>query len=188
MNNALITLTSPNTLGVLAYIIIANKQIHSFQIHCLNEFLQKNDFGDNKEIIINIFSGMEGTVSWNQALSAFLSETLETQKKFYDMAYQLAYIDGIVDEEERALLKQLETKLGVSLEEIETIKNNAQQQAEKQRHTANTLFQQPVSTDTPKSLWQKIKNSKVVKAIKYIMRIKVTIEIPNALPEGRGEK
>ena len=38
------------------------------------------------------------------------------------------------------------------------------------------------------SLWQRIKNSKFVKAIKYIMKIKVVIEIPNALPEGRGEE
>ena len=37
------------------------------------------------------------------------------------------------------------------------------------------------------SLWQRIKNSKIVKAIKYVMKIRVVIEVPNALPEGRGE-
>lgn len=37
------------------------------------------------------------------------------------------------------------------------------------------------------SLWQKIKNSKVVRAIAYVMKIKVIVEVPNALPEGRGE-
>lgn len=36
------------------------------------------------------------------------------------------------------------------------------------------------------SLWQRIKNSKFVKTIKYIMQIKVKLEYP-ALPEGRGE-
>ena len=41
--------------------------------------------------------------------------------------------------------------------------------------------------DVKPSLWQRIKNSKVVKAISYIMKIKVKIEVPNALPEGRGE-
>ena len=37
------------------------------------------------------------------------------------------------------------------------------------------------------SLWQRIKNSKVVKAISYVMKIKVTLVKPVALPEGRGE-
>ena len=37
------------------------------------------------------------------------------------------------------------------------------------------------------SLWQRIKNSKVVRAISYVMKIKVTLVKPVALPEGRGE-
>ena len=37
------------------------------------------------------------------------------------------------------------------------------------------------------SLWQRFKNSKFVKAISYIMKIKVVIQTPEALPEGRGE-
>ena len=36
------------------------------------------------------------------------------------------------------------------------------------------------------SLWQRIKNSKLVRTIKYIMQIRVVLEYP-ALPEGRGE-
>lgn len=37
------------------------------------------------------------------------------------------------------------------------------------------------------SLWQRIKNSKVVKAISYAMKIKITLQRPAELPEGRGE-
>ncbi len=37
------------------------------------------------------------------------------------------------------------------------------------------------------SLWQRIKNSKIVKAIKYAMKIRIVVQMPNALPEGRGE-
>lgn len=36
------------------------------------------------------------------------------------------------------------------------------------------------------SLWQRIKNSKVVRAIRYAMKIRVVLQYP-ALPEGRGE-
>ena len=37
------------------------------------------------------------------------------------------------------------------------------------------------------SLWQRIKNSKIVQAIKYAMKIRIVVQLPNALPEGRGE-
>ncbi len=37
------------------------------------------------------------------------------------------------------------------------------------------------------SLWQRIKNSKLVRTINYILKIKVVLEFP-ALPEGRGEQ
>lgn len=36
------------------------------------------------------------------------------------------------------------------------------------------------------SLWQRIKNCKLVRAISYAMKIKVVLQVP-ALPEGRGE-
>ena len=37
------------------------------------------------------------------------------------------------------------------------------------------------------SLWQRFKNSKFVKAISYVFKIKVVLQVP-ALPEGRGEE
>lgn len=36
------------------------------------------------------------------------------------------------------------------------------------------------------SLWQRIKNSKIVRAIRYAMKIRVVLQYP-ALPEGKGE-
>ena len=51
----------------------------------------------------------------------------------------------------------------------------------------NKEYMEQTRVEVKPSLWQRIKNSKVVKAISYIMKIKVKIEVPNALPEGRGE-
>ena len=48
-------------------------------------------------------------------------------------------------------------------------------------YTAETTF------EAKPSLWQRIKNSKLVRAVSYVMKIRVKIELPNALPEGRGE-
>ena len=75
----------------------------------------------------------------------------------------------------------LEPIVEENIEEITDTKVNLVQEEENKEYLEQTRV------DVKPSLWQRIKNSKVVKAIKYIMKIKVVIELPNALPEGRGE-
>ena len=50
----------------------------------------------------------------------------------------------------------------------------------KQEYIAETTFEQKPS------LWQRIKNSKFVRAIRYVMKIRVVLDYP-ALPEGKSE-
>ncbi len=52
----------------------------------------------------------------------------------------------------------------------------------------NQEYLEQTRVEVKPSLWQRIKNSKVVKAIKYIMKIRVVVQVPNALPEGRGDE
>ena len=47
-------------------------------------------------------------------------------------------------------------------------------------------YLQQTTFDVKPSLWQRIKNSKVIRTIRYIMKIRVVLDFP-ALPEGRGE-
>ena len=49
-----------------------------------------------------------------------------------------------------------------------------------------TYFEQ-TRVEVKPSLWKRIKNSKIVRAISYAMKIKVVLQVP-ALPEGRGEQ
>ena len=49
-------------------------------------------------------------------------------------------------------------------------------------------YQNETTFEAKPSLWQRIRNSKVVRAATYVFRIRIRIELPsNALPEGRGE-
>jgi len=54
--------------------------------------------------------------------------------------------------------------------------------------TEQQLYTQETTFEAKPTLWQRFKNSKIVRAATYVFRIKVRIELPNALPEGRGEK
>lgn len=48
------------------------------------------------------------------------------------------------------------------------------------------IEEQQVEKTKKPSLWQRFKNSKFVRTIKYVMKIRVVLDYP-ALPEGRGE-
>ncbi len=61
------------------------------------------------------------------------------------------------------------------VENIQETKENTQEQ-----YIEETTF------EAKPSLWSRIKNSKFVKAIKYIAKIKIVVQYPDALPEGRG--
>lgn len=66
--------------------------------------------------------------------------------------------------------------------EVEAVLN----QIEEVTPEDKTYFEQ-TRVEVKPSLWQRIKNSKIVKAISYAMKIKVVLQVP-ALPEGRGEQ
>lgn len=51
----------------------------------------------------------------------------------------------------------------------------------------NTEQYVPETFEVKPSLWQRIKQSKLARAMSYIFKIRVKLELPNALPEGRGE-
>ena len=64
---------------------------------------------------------------------------------------------------------------------VQNIQEVANVQEEQQEYIQETTFEKKPS------LWQRIKNSKVVRAIRYISKIRIVVQYPEALPEGRGE-
>ncbi len=55
------------------------------------------------------------------------------------------------------------------------------------KETAYQEYYADTRREVRESLWTKIKNSKFVQAIKYALKIKVVLQLPEGLPEGRGE-
>ena len=55
-----------------------------------------------------------------------------------------------------------------------------------ERQVEQQQYIQDTRIEVKPSLWQRIKNSKVGRAIRYAFKVKVVLEIP-VLPEGRGE-
>lgn len=66
--------------------------------------------------------------------------------------------------------------------EEEIVKSEQPVSVEEQQYVEETRF------EVKPSLWQRIKTSKIAKAIAYVFKIRVTLQLPDALPEGRGEQ
>lgn len=75
-------------------------------------------------------------------------------------------------------------------ENVQTIEENKVEAEVKENEMNQELenYKEETTFKAKTSLWQKIKNSKIVRAATYVFRIRIRIELPsNALPEGRGE-
>ena len=100
-------------------------------------------------------------------------------ERIEDRSKALSYI-GI---EVADALKTIPTPVeeNAKVETVEEIQEVSVQEEAQQQYIEETTF------EAKPSLWQRIKNSKVVRAIKYITKIRIVIQYPEALPEGRGE-
>ena len=58
--------------------------------------------------------------------------------------------------------------------------------AEQQEEMEQKQFIEETRVEVKPSLWERVKNMKLIRGIRYIFKIKIVLELP-ALPEGRGE-
>ena len=75
----------------------------------------------------------------------------------------------------------VEQPVANTVEQAEPVAPVAPVEEEQQQYEQQTTF------EAKPSLWERIKNSKLVKAIKAITRIRIVLDYSDALPEGRGE-
>ena len=128
----------------------------------------KSDKSQNYQDAVKLINARIGNLETNLHIEIDM-ERIEDRSK------ALSYI-GI---EIADALKSIPTPV----EEVENQQEiqEVQQVQEEQQYIQETTF------ETKPSLWQRFKNSKFVRAMKAITRIRIVIDAPNALPEGRGE-
>ena len=96
-----------------------------------------------------------------------------------------------VEKVKKAKAQKKEKKAKVTTVVEEPVQEKVEVQSAKQVKTVEPIIEEvetyePETFEAKPSLWQRIKNSKFVRTIKYIMSIRVVLEIP-ALPEGKSE-
>ena len=100
-------------------------------------------------------------------------------ERIEDRSKALSYIGIEIADALKAIPTPVEETEKV--EEVQTIEETQKTEVqEQQQYAEQTTF------EVKPSLWEKIKNSKVVRAIKYALKIRVVLQYP-ALPEGKAE-
>ena len=125
---------------------------------------------NNLESNLHIEIDMERIEDRSKALSYIGIEVADALKTIPTPVDEPAKIEEVEEQ------KIVETP---QVQKVQQVKEQEVQQAQEQYVQETTFEKKP-------SLWQRIKNSKVVRAIRYAMKIRVVLQYP-ALPEGRGE-
>ena len=105
-------------------------------------------------------------------------------ERIEDKSKALSYIGIEVADALKVIPTPVEEIAEVPVEETAQISSPILQQPMEEELMA---YNEQTTFEAKPSLWQRIKNSKLVRAVSYVFKIKVRLELPNALPEGRGE-
>ena len=147
---------------------------------------------NNLESNLHIEIDMERIEDRSKALSYIGIEIADALKTIpapvEEIVENVQTIEEVETVEEIAENVQTIETIEETIEEIkeETIETPIQQIVEEEQQVQQQYIEETTFEAKP-SLWQRIKNSKIVRAIKYITKIRIVIQYPDALPEGRGE-
>ena len=131
---------------------------------------------NNLESNLHIEIDMERIEDRSKALSYIGIEVADALKTIPTPIEEPAKVEKIEEQPEVEVQKAKKVQ---KIQKVEAVQQEVEQQAQEQ-YVQETTFEKKTS------LWQKIKNSKIVRAIRYAMKIRVVLQYP-ALPEGKGE-
>lgn len=123
---------------------------------------------NNLEANLHIEIDMERIEDKSKALSYIGIEVADALKSI-PTPIEEPIVQNVVEEQPQ---EQVQVQQAVVAEE---------EQAQEQQYVQETTF------EAKPSLWQRFKNSKFVRAIKAITKIRIVLDYSEALPEGRGE-
>ena len=132
---------------------------------------------NNLESNLHIEIDMERIEDRSKALSYIGIEVADALKTIPTPVEEPVKVENVEEQQEVSTQK---AKRVQKVQNVQNVEQVVEEQQSQEQYVQETTFEKKPS------LWQRIKNSKVVRAIRYAMKIKVVLQYP-ALPEGRGE-
>ena len=138
---------------------------------------------NNLESNLHIEIDMERIEDRSKALSYIGIEVADALKTIPTPVEEPVKVENVEEQQEVSTQKSKRVQKVQEVQKVQKVQNVEQVVEEQQ---SQEQYVQETTFEKKPSLWQRIKNSKVVRAIRYAMKIKVVLQYP-ALPEGRGE-
>lgn len=135
---------------------------------------------NNLETNLHIEIDMERIEDKSKALSYIgieVADALKVIPKPIEVSEEQTVIEEV--QEEKFEQKQVVSQVVAVSAEQDVQQNEERKQIQE--------YEESIYFDKKPSLWQRFKNSKLVKAVTYVFKIRVKIELPNALPEGKND-
>lgn len=160
-----------NSLGILGYIIVINKQVHKYQLDALSPNLEAIGTSIEASVLNDIIDGKDSAVERSETLEAFATENEKVQEDLYYMLLVLSQLDNVIDANEEQFVSEVYSRSKISLERKTEIENKAKEDALEYRNDNNSLF---VNTNMPSKgriqlfkescvrLWSRIRGKRLV--------------------------
>jgi predicted GTPase len=146
---------NPDSLGVLGTLIVLNKQIHSYELKVLQEYLNEVQIKMEETCLDGIIKGTDTSDSGEKYLNAYSGESPEVQLCLLYLLYVIANVDNNFDDNEKAYIDTILGITSIDIETAESLKNTAIERAGEIRSINNTLFV-PELYEEKKTIWQRI--------------------------------
>ncbi len=146
---------------------------------------------NNLEANLHIEIDMERLEDSSKALSYIGIEVSDALKLIPTPEERIEQIEAEENEKDQVqevkeTKQKAKKKAKANIQTISVEENN--EEANEKEIEEQEQYKEETTFEAKPSLWQRFKNSKIVRAATYIFRIRIRIELPsNALPEGRGE-
>ena len=148
----------------------------------------KSDASQNYQDAVKLINARIGNLESNLHIEIDMERIEDRSKALSYIGIEVAdALKGIptpIDYDKEEVVEeapvQAQVEQPVQNEAVSAITNTTPEEQEQTSYIADTQI------EVKPSFWQKIKNSKVVRAIRYVFKIRVVLDMP-ALPEGRGE-
>ena len=129
-----------NTVGLLGYLVVINKQIHNYQVNVIRDYL--NSFGCDIDDtpLKDIFADSDRKLLLEDAINAFKVEEYDIQSIILFLLYLLASVDNAIDSGEEEFIGRIANNSALDDVKVITIKAAAIAEASTIRDINNVLF------------------------------------------------
>lgn len=143
----------PETLAVLGYMVVVNKQVHSYQLEEIDQYLMECGTSLDNTCLPPILDGQDDAIPLARAMEAFIAEELAVQEGILFVLSVLANVDTCMDEGEKKFFSDVGMKSMISPERRDQLLSLGKEKALALRNSNNVLFQRPYKDPPVQKSW-----------------------------------